>query len=1110
MKNVGVLFAGAALLALSTGCQDLKQDIPADELYLRNFIKTMGLIDPSQDWSVVKQASVTVTSSQPTDVRVLATVEGRTVLLGAWKGVQGTAELSFDCPKQVEEVFVKSSGMMAKVELGATVAVSNVAASRAGETTGSSLPGFKIDNGYFWENPYVKAMFSKLPEGKAQNINAKDIVADFSFVSTGQEFVLYPVFWETGGHDVLGVYWYENGRMHMQDIFDNDLNGDHNILYRETRGAALTASIEVAGKAGDGYPTSGTITVTFNRNVEWKGGQATLSGGTLSAPTVSGNTVTYTYQGLEKGHDYTFTIPAGAVRSTDDKDWYVENKVVENSQATLAFQTVSGAKWQSASFKVDGLHVDCVINFTSVVKAGSLTAKLDDGTVIDGWTLAPDGLSVSKTFEVSNYDTAYRLTPDADMVTDLDGARLSWSEFTDGSHNYNLFQSGTKQKEYAAEPTYITLPVGCNSSERLYILGDSETEKDGLKFEHEFSIEDVKITVKPKPGDKGNAIIITHKDIVFPIADGVSQTYKVALPLRVTSTDLKGIATYSKGSSDYCMLKIVPDVNMLFDIFSVETSGSTRPRMLDAATVEELQTRATDEKVDGETHYLTTSFELLAGGEYVVFFDKDHVGQVCGFATHAEIADGEAGVSGDAGRRDVRRFFRANPAAKRQGVPGATSRATETEDFGVNGTIPTYYPDGVAAEGFTRNSRDGGKSMTDPDASRTEILTHRISFTLPKGVVFGFYLHNESGAIRITGPGEGPRDFYNYSMSSLNEEMSNSFFNRLDFDCAGSDAKYFAKGWGTVVDGKVYEKINGVDIPASRRYSTASTYTVDIDGHEMRYFSFEDWVDSDFNDIVFMVAPETGDVEIVDGEVDTMPYIFAVEDLGAMDSSDLDFNDIVFAAELVPDVTDEAHNWMYVTMLAAGGELESQIYFNGVQITGGTTEQEIVSGPYKGQSKGFLHVNEWFGIDDVTTFVNVGDGEETGFTDDRLTTIRFKVDKSFSLADNENFNKGFSVKVRRYDGNETKITDITPPKAQGEAPQMIVLPCVWKWPIERIPIHDAYSGGEGTGSFTDWVEKGDGYGYQNLEWYKTPNSGSVINSPWEGSSAARDHLKGND
>lgn len=1109
MKNVGVLFAGAALLALSTGCQDLKQDIPADELYLRNFIKTMGLIDPSQDWSVVKQASVTVTSSQPTDVRVLATVEGRTVLLGAWKGVQGTAELSFDCPKQVEEVFVKSSGMMAKVELGATVAVSNVAASRAGETTGSSLPGFKIDNGYFWENPYVKAMFSKLPEGKAQNINAKDIVADFSFVSTGQEFVLYPVFWETGGHDVLGVYWYENGRMHMQDIFDNDLNGDHNILYRETRGAALTASIEVAGKVGDGYPTSGTITVKFNRNVEWKGGQATLSGGTLSGPTMNGNVATFTYEGLEKDGNYTFTIPAGAVRSTDGKDWYTENKVVENSQATLTFQTVSGAKWQSASFKVDGLHVDCVINFTSAVKAGSLTATLNDGTVIEGWTLAQDGLSVSKTFEVSSYDTTYRLTPDADMVTDLDGDLLSWSEFTDSSHNYNLFQSGAKQKEYAAEPTYVDVSLTIREKDN-HLLDGSGAE---LKQDYVIDNGGALITIKPK-NDK--AIVITKENITFPVSEGEARDYAFALPVCFKSKDLNKLAKYDSGNliQHLCLIEVEPKENLLFDVLSVdEVGGSIRPRMLDIEAVSEL-TAVSSKVVEGDSHlYVTTTFELSANKRYVVFVidsNATDVCQVCGFATHAEIADGEAGVSGDAGRRDVRRFFRANPAAKRQGVPGATSRATETEDFGVNGTIPSYYPDGVAAEGFTRNSRDGGKSMTDPDASRTEILTHRISFTLPKGVVFGFYLHNESGAIRITGPGEGPRDFYNYSMSSLNEEMSNSFFNRLDFDCAGSDAKYFAKGWGTVVDGKVYEKINGVDIPASRRYSTASTYTVDIDGHEMRYFSFEDWVDSDFNDIVFMVAPETGDVEIVDGEVDTMPYIFAVEDLGAMDSSDLDFNDIVFAAELVPDVNDETHNWMYVTMLAAGGELESQIYFNGVQITGGTPDQEIVSGPYKGQSKGFLHVNEWFGIDDVTTFVNVGDGEETGFTDDRLTTIRFKVDKSFSLADNENFNKGFSVKVRRYDGNETKITDITPPKAQGEAPQMIVLPCVWKWPIERIPIHDAYSGGEGAGSFTDWVEKGDGYGYQNLEWYKTPNSGSVINSPWEGSSAARDHLKGND
>lgn len=487
----------------------------------------------------------------------------------------------------------------------------------------------------------------------------------------------------------------------------------------------------------------------------------------------------------------------------------------------------------------------------------------------------------------------------------------------------------------------------------------------------------------------------------------------------------------------------------------------------------------------------TVTVVLKKDGIYRVFANPGSQGRIAGLSYQLPSEDVESSPV---------TYYNGSDAA------GVRSRVSSSDngipDLGNHGKVPDFFKEGEEpGHGFSRATR--GSKYAIRDGGKDEVLTHRISFTLKEGVIFGFYLRNNSGANNLTNRENNSKvvAYTNYSMSSLNQDMPNSFFNSLDPGAA--DAPFFASGWGTPSGGKYHGDLNGVTVPENRKYSTASTYTVRINGQEMRYFSFEDWVDYDFNDIAFMVAPESTDTEIVDNEVDTNPYIYAVEDLGATATSDIDFNDIVFAVEYVSG-SDAA----FVTMLAAGGTLKAHLYYKGHEIGNGFGE--IVAGPHVGTDKVLGHVNDWFGVDTHNVTVNVGSGGvQTGFG--ALTTVRIPVDEDFSLVgklegdiSREN---GFFVEVEREDGRTTQITR---PDHKGEAPQMIILPGTWHWPLERVAISEAYPGGinyDGTylPSFQEWVTKGDGFGFQSIDWYKTAKDGTVMRHAWNGSEAARDY-----
>lgn len=1104
-KHLAVL---AALCFSFSACQVDRIEIPEEELFTREFIKSFGIISSDQDWSVLKRASVKVSVPGSTDVRILAQVDGKTQLLAHYSGVSGSRELEFDCPKQTEYVLVKTPTNFERVPLGGEFRVG--APSRAIDGT-DNVPGYTINNGYFWGNKYVDAIQQKLPENDPKNMVSSEIVSDFSFISTGKPFVFYPIYWQTTGDDVLGVYWYENGEMKTKDLFSNKITvGDidyHNIYHRPTEGIDLNVDESIPADGAVNQPTEGKITLKFNRLVEVRPShQATLSSGTLSAPVLSDDrmSVSYDYSGISAGTEVLFWVNGGSFVATDNTEG--DLKTAMNQTYSFKFVTKdTRTAWTSVKYTSDkydvtnGLSGLITITFDSNINRGTGAVSL---TEISGTSEAAigdvtvSGNTVKIPYSGASLDTSYTLViPDGYLIGE-------------DNNNVNLTGFDRDGKNTMKTPGY-KYGEGINAGFSVaYGTNGYVTTNNGDAVISSSAAEIMEATIIYPDANKDKVKVSTDgvaslKYDIVGSASAESFTPEFGLRTKIKS-NVSGVVTENNiDGTDYAILGISPKRDILLTLYTFKESEDGSPSYpqiwdndLGKKVENKNQSYATcnvslkNNSTKTWTKY-TVTVVLKKDGIYRVFANPGSQGRIAGLSYQLPSEDVESSPV---------TYYNGSDAA------GVRSRVSSSDngipDLGNHGKVPDFFKEGEEpGHGFSRATR--GSKYAIRDGGKDEVLTHRISFTLKEGVIFGFYLRNNSGANNLTNRENNSKvvAYTNYSMSSLNQDMPNSFFNSLDPGAA--DAPFFASGWGTPSGGKYHGDLNGVTVPENRKYSTASTYTVRINGQEMRYFCFEDWVDYDFNDIAFMVAPESTDTEIVDNEVDTNPYIYAVEDLGATATSDIDFNDIVFAVEYVSG-SDAA----FVTMLAAGGTLKAHLYYKGHEIGNGFGE--IVAGPHVGTDKVLGHVNDWFGVDTHNVTVNVGSGGvQTGFG--ALTTVRIPVDEDFSLVgklegdiSREN---GFFVEVEREDGRTTQITR---PDHKGEAPQMIILPGTWHWPLERVAISEAYPGGinyDGTylPSFQEWVTNGDGNGFQKTDWYKTAKDGAVMRHAWNGSEAARDY-----
>ena len=248
------------------------------------------------------------------------------------------------------------------------------------------------------------------------------------------------------------------------------------------------------------------------------------------------------------------------------------------------------------------------------------------------------------------------------------------------------------------------------------------------------------------------------------------------------------------------------------------------------------------------------------------------------------------------------------------------------------------------------------------------------------------------------------------------------------------------------------------------------------------YLCFEDWLyngDFDLNDLVFRVEGFDNQ-SIMDQSVVNETAILVCEDLTEYD---FDFNDIALLLnyteeidrvykfissgqgqghyELDPDQTTETKQ-LTVTAVAAGGAFESTLKINGTEWGEIHALLNETTAEWDGQNKKrhkIINASPIYTDRKGKSIVipkedlpnkNVGTGE--GQYPTYLSQL-FDTEGFFAIHSEEDGDAVKLIQSHSFKG-----------KGEGTAPQMMLLPEYFEWPLEQAYICDAYSG------FTDWVE----------------------------------------
>ncbi len=120
-KAIYLSAAGLSMMAsaMLTSCNNEPEPVPAEEMFLRNFIMKYGLIDPEQDWNMATTTSLTLISDGvPRDVNVLVSCGGTLRRVGEFRNLkENIAIRDLDIPVFADGMYVESHGEMFKVEL---------------------------------------------------------------------------------------------------------------------------------------------------------------------------------------------------------------------------------------------------------------------------------------------------------------------------------------------------------------------------------------------------------------------------------------------------------------------------------------------------------------------------------------------------------------------------------------------------------------------------------------------------------------------------------------------------------------------------------------------------------------------------------------------------------------------------------------------------------------------------------------------------------------------------------------------------------------------------------------------------------------------------------
>lgn len=383
-----------------------------------------------------------------------------------------------------------------------------------------------------------------------------------------------------------------------------------------------------------------------------------------------------------------------------------------------------------------------------------------------------------------------------------------------------------------------------------------------------------------------------------------------------------------------------------------------------------------------------------------------------------------------------------------------------------NVNTATYVGDGLP-----RQMTLAGTGFCVPEAET--FRSKGVVVDIPAGTTFGFYIDDRHYGYYV------PYNF-SYLKSNYPELLPDNFVQKMNFysdaslnplDCIGTpDGRYadttmycFATWFDTRGD-----LVLAVEDGTGGAYNNGRGQLSYDNVHRIY----------DYNDIsmkIYGAIPEV--LSNVSSE-----WLLPFEDLGS--SFDLDFNDIILKMNYISGL-DKA----YITPLAAGGTLHSEVYFN-------DTDDET-----KKQDLGEIHVLLGASpIDDIETLYEPINADSRGTAGVKKTVKvndpdNFSVANAFTEANNASSSTdtkgivGIYIETHSTDGNS-----IVAYNGMGKVPAMLVLPQIyekdnvfyeWAWPTELTDIRTSY-GVEGH-SFTEWINDHT----QATDWYKYPNGVTV-------------------
>ena len=170
------LTASVGAAVILTGCS-AEPILPSkSEEYSREFIKNFGVFDRTHDWNHATRTTVDITTTRPTDVKIMADYDGKRYIFGSYTNVDGQKTLDVDIPKGVTDLIVRANGHNYAVKAGGTVDFKTTTPSKSRasrtintgtRTTGSIEMTFGQTEEYKYFPPRaIRDFLNRVPEGE--------------------------------------------------------------------------------------------------------------------------------------------------------------------------------------------------------------------------------------------------------------------------------------------------------------------------------------------------------------------------------------------------------------------------------------------------------------------------------------------------------------------------------------------------------------------------------------------------------------------------------------------------------------------------------------------------------------------------------------------------------------------------------------------------------------------------------------------------------------------------------------------------------------------------------------------------------------------------------